>query len=160
MQPGARGVKRELADRNAHAAGALIAEPEDALAVADHDGFDAIEARMRDDAADGVLVWQAQKQAARLAKDVAEQLAAEPDRRRVDDRHHLFDISRQQRVEQRLVAILQAAQEHVTLQVAGLAAKGVEPAFDLHVERRDVRRQQAVQVEFIALRVGKSRCLC
>ena len=52
MQPGAGGVERQLADRNSHAAGALIAEAENALAVADHDGLDAIEARMAEDAAD------------------------------------------------------------------------------------------------------------
>ena len=52
MQPGAGGVERQLADRNAHAAGALVAEPEDALAVADDDGFDVVEARMAEDAAD------------------------------------------------------------------------------------------------------------
>jgi len=34
MQAGAGGVERQLADRNAHAAGALVAEPENALAVA------------------------------------------------------------------------------------------------------------------------------
>ena len=55
MQPGAGGVERELADRDAHAAGALIAKAEDALAVADDDGFDAVEARMRENAADVVL---------------------------------------------------------------------------------------------------------
>src|SRR5580658_5055762 len=43
MQSGAGGVERELADRNAHAAGALVAEAQNALAVADDDGLDAVE---------------------------------------------------------------------------------------------------------------------
>src|SRR5438876_7119930 len=34
---GARGIERELADRDAHPAGAEVAETEDALAVGDHD---------------------------------------------------------------------------------------------------------------------------
>ena len=106
MQPGARRVERKLADRNAHAAGALVAEAEDALAVADDDGLDAIEARIGEDAANILLVRIAQKQAARLAKDAGELLAAEPDRRRIDDRHHLFDVARQQCVKQGLVAVL------------------------------------------------------
>ena len=46
MDAGAGGVERELADRNAHAAGALVAEAENALAVADHDGLDRVVARM------------------------------------------------------------------------------------------------------------------
>ncbi len=76
MKAGARRVQRELADRNAHAAGALIAEPENALAVADHNGLDAIEARVAEDAAYGSLMLQAEKQAARFAKNAAELLAA------------------------------------------------------------------------------------
>ena len=155
MQPGAGGVERQLADRNAHAAGALVAEAEDALAVADHDGLDFVVARMAEDAADQVLVRDAEKQAARLAKDVAEQLAAEADGRRIDDRHHLFDVAGQQRVEQGLVGILQAAQEHVALDIAAEPAKSVEPAHDLVIEFGDVRRQQPVQVERVALVFGE-----
>ena len=109
--------------------------------------------------ANGVLVRQAQKQAAGFAKNVAEKLAAETHRRRVDDGHHLLDVLRQQRVEQGLVGVLQAAQEDVLVQVAGLTAEGGQPALDLHVEGRDVRRQETVQVERIALVVGESRPL-
>src|SRR5580700_10858973 len=141
MKSGAGGIERELADRNAHAAGALVAEAEDALAIADDDGFDAVEARIAEDAADVVLVRIAEKQAAGLAENPGELLAAETDRRRIDDRHHLLDVLRQQRVEQRLVGILQPAQEDVFLHIAAELAKGVEPALDLVVERGDVRRQ-------------------
>ena len=91
-----------------------------------------------------------------LRKMLAEQLAAETDGRRIDDRHHLFDIAGQQRIEQGLVGILQAAQEHVSLDVAAEAAKGVEPAFHLVVEFGDVRRQQAMQVERVALGLGEA----
>ena len=37
MDAGAGRIERQLADRNAHAVGAEIAEAEDALAVGDHD---------------------------------------------------------------------------------------------------------------------------
>jgi hypothetical protein len=141
MQSGAGGVERELADRNAHAAGALIAEAEDAFAVADDDGLDAVEAWVAEDAADVVLVRIAEKQATGFSKNARELLAAEADRRRIDDRHHLFDVAGQQRVEQSLVAILQAAQEDIFLDIAAELAEGVEPAFDLVVERGDMRRQ-------------------
>jgi hypothetical protein len=50
MQPGAGGIERQLADGDAHAAGALVAEAEDTLAVADHDGFDGIEPPVGEDA--------------------------------------------------------------------------------------------------------------
>ena len=114
---------------------------------------------LREDAADVVLVRIAEKQAARFAENARELLAAKADRRRIDDRHHLFDVAGQQRVEQGLVGVLQAAQEDVFLDVAAELAEGVEPALDLVVERGDMRRQQAVQLEGIALGLGKRRAL-
>ncbi len=139
--------------------GALVAEPEDALAVADHDSLDLVVARMAEDAADQVLVRDAQKYTARLAENVTEHLTAETDRRRIDDRHHLFDVAGQQRVEQRLIGILQAAQEHVALYIAAKPAKSVEPAHDLVIEFGDMRRQEPMQVERVAFIFGERRAL-
>jgi hypothetical protein len=71
---------------------------------------------------------------------VAEQLTTHADRRRVDDRHHFFDVAGQERIEQGLVGILQAAQENVALQIAAQPAKGGEPALRLIFELGDMRR--------------------
>ena len=101
----------------------------------------------------------AEKQAAGFAENARKLLASEPDRRRIDDRHHLFDVAGQQRVEQGLVGILQAAQEDVFLHIAAELAKGVEPASDLVVERGDVGGQKAMQLERVALGLGESRAL-
>ena len=157
MQPGAGGVERQLADRNAHAAGALVTEAEDALAVADHDRLDGIKARMRKDARDQVFMRDAEKQPARFAENMAEQFAAAADRRRIEDRHQLFDVAGQKRVEQGFVGILQPAQKHIFLDVAAEAAKRLEPAHHLVIELGDVRRQQPVQVEFVPLGLGECR---
>jgi hypothetical protein len=81
-------------DWNPHSPGALITETEDALAVADDDDLNVIVPRMTDDAAYVVLARNTQKQPARLTENVTELLAAQADRRCVDDRHHLFDIAR------------------------------------------------------------------
>src|SRR5580704_8387889 len=143
MQSSAGGVERELADGDSHAAGALIAKAEDAFAVADYDGFDVVETWMTEDAPNDVLVRQAQKQPAGFAKNMAEKLAAEAHRRRVDDGHHFLDVLRQQRIKQGLVGVLQSAQEDVLVKVAGQTAEGGQPALHLHVEGRDTRRQQA-----------------
>ena len=159
MDAAAGGVERELADRDAHAAGALIAEPEDALAVGDDDDLGAIEPRVGEDLLDAIAVRQAEEQAARLAEQPAEVLAALADRRRVDDRQQLLDVAGEQRVEQRLVGVLQLAQERVALEIGGEAraapGAGATPA------RRasDVRRQQAVQLERVALLLGERRAL-
>ena len=144
----AGGVERELADRDAHAAGALIAEPEDALAVGDDDHLGAVELRIGEDVAHAGAVRQAEEHAARLAEQPAEALATGADRRRVDDRQQLLDVLHQQGVEQRLVGVLQIAQEGVAFQIGGKAAQRREPAADLLVERADGRGQQAVQLEF------------
>ena len=52
MQTGAGRIERELADWNSHTASALIAQAENALAVAHDDGFDAVKSRIAEDVAD------------------------------------------------------------------------------------------------------------
>ncbi len=141
MQTGAGRIERELADRDAHAAGTLIAQAQDALAVAHHDRLDAVEARIAKNAAHPVLKRKAQEQAARLAKDAAELLTAETYRGRIDDRHHLFDVPGQQRVKQGFIGVLQATKESIFLQVCTQAAKRGEPTSDLQIEGSHVWRQ-------------------
>src|SRR5436190_6116005 len=109
MDAAASGVERELADRDAHAAGALIAEAEDALAVGDDDHFSAVELRIGEDLLDALSMLQAQEQSARLAEQPAEMLAAGTHRRRIGDRQKLFDVACQQRVEHRFVGVLKLA---------------------------------------------------
>src|SRR5262249_12959215 len=81
------------------------------------------------------------------------------DGRRVDDRQQLFQVLDQKRVEQGLVGILQFAQDCVAFEVGLEAAKCLEAARYLLVERRDVGGQQAVQVERLALGLGERRAL-
>ena len=159
MDAAAGGVERELADRDAHAAGALVAQAENALAVGDDDHLGAVELRIGEDLLDALAVLQAQEQPARLAEQPAEVLAAGADRRRVGDRQQLLDVARQQRVEHRLVGVLQFAQERVALEIGGEAAQRLQPPRHLLVERRDPRRQQAVQLEIVALLFGERGAL-
>ena len=117
MQAGAGAVERELPDRDAHAACALVAETEHALAVADHDRLDRIEARIFQDLLDPVALRPAQKQPARLRPDMTEELAAFADRRGVDERQRLLEMAGQEAIEQGLIGVLQSAQENITLEV-------------------------------------------
>ena len=119
MDSGAGGVESELADGDAHAAGALVAESENAFAVADDDDANVVMAAMVEDLVDAVAVWIAQEQAARLSPNGAETLAALAHGGRVDERQHLFDIAHQQGVEERLVRVLQVAQKSVLLEGRG-----------------------------------------
>ena len=122
-------------------------------AVDDHLG--AVELRIGEDLLDPFPVLQAQKQAARLAEDMAEALTAEADRRRIDHRHHLFDVPGQQRVKQCFVGILQASQKRISVDVAPLRTESFEPAHDLIVELGNMRGKEPVQIEFIPLLFGK-----
>ena len=63
------------------------------------------------------------------------------------------------RVEQRLVGVLQPAQEDVALEIGLLVAQRVHPAADLVLERADMGRQEAVQPERVALGLGERRAL-
>ncbi len=90
---------------------------------------------------------------------MAELLAREADRRRVDDRQELLEIVDEQPVEQGLVAVLERREADVALEVVGLAPDVLQLEGDLLVDRRHARRQQAVEAEGIPLAGGEGRAL-
>ena len=145
-------VQRQLADRNAHAADALIADAEHSLAVGHDDHGNLTLQPVGEHLAHAVAQRVRQEQPARLAIDVREMLAALRHDRRVDHRQHLGDMPAQQRVEQHLVALLQLAQENVTVEIGRLTPVSLVVAPDLIVQCQYVRRQQTVQAESISLR--------
>ena len=69
------------------------------------------------------------------------------------------DVLLAKRVEQRLVGILQGAQEEIALEIGLEFAQALQPALDLFVEGADMRRQQAMQVKFATLILGEGRPL-
>ena len=82
---------------------------------------------------------------ARPAEQVPVELAGLADRRRVDDRHHLLDVVDQQPVEQGLVAVVQADQEDVPLEIVRLSPVVLHGAHRLHLHRVDSRREKPAQ---------------
>ena len=128
-----------------HAAGALVAEPQDPLVVRDDDQADILGGRRAQDVVDPVDVIGRDPDPARPPEDVAELLAGTPDRRRVDDRQELLEVVGQDPVEERLVAVLQRRQPDVALEVVRLATDVLELERDLLLDRRDPGRQEAAQ---------------
>ena len=59
MQAAGGRVERELADRDAHAARALVAEAQDALVVGDHDQPDVRVGAVAQDLGDALLIVRA-----------------------------------------------------------------------------------------------------
>ena len=92
VQAASGDVERDLADRDAHAVGAEVAEAENALAVGDDDQVDARQRHALEDLVDAPDVVRAEVDAAIPAGDVAQLQAGLADRRRVDDRHHLGQV--------------------------------------------------------------------
>ena len=114
---------------------------------------------MRQNLLDAVPVGIAQKQAVRGAPDLAEPLAAFADGRRVHNWQHLFHVARDKRIEDGFVVVEQVAQKRILLEVAAKPPEDEKSSRDLIFERADVRRQQAVQRENVALLLGESRSL-
>src|SRR5208282_6474779 len=91
----------------------------------------------------------------RSAVNPAELLATESNHRRVNNGHHLFDVSVQQAVEQNLVRVLQRAEIDVTLEIIRFVAIRLIGAHRLLAQRFDLRRQQAMKTERGPLFVGE-----
>jgi hypothetical protein len=159
MHARARGVERQLADRDAHAVGAEIAETEDPLAVGDDDHPDGRRGPVAQHRNHPAAILRADEQPARPPPQMRVALARLPDRRRVDDRHRLGEVIGDEPVEQAFVAILQRDQIDVLLEIRRLAAEAAQRLFELLIEAEHARRQQAAQVQAVALLVRKRGAL-
>ncbi len=74
-----RGVQRQLADRDANAADALITQAQNPLHVGDDDDVDLPPGPIMQDLPDTVAVGIGDEKAARTAVDLAEALAGQPE---------------------------------------------------------------------------------
>jgi hypothetical protein len=153
---GTSGIERELADWDAHPAGAEIAEAENALAIGDDDEAHVLFRPVGEQLLQPTARGDRQIHAARLAKDVGELLARLPDRRRIHERHVRSRVRHQDGVVERLVARLQIRENEVFLQIVLEGGDLGVPARHLQCHRGDGRGQQAFETEGAALRLGES----
>ncbi len=154
-----RRIQRQLANRDPHAARALVAQPQNPLAIRHHDAAHAVISRMLQDRLHPRAIRIAQKHSPRPPPDLREALASLAHRRRIHHRQHLLDVARDQRIEQRLVHILQIAHERIARKIIRQRPKRPQPPLHLFVQRAHMRRQQPMQRELIALRLRKRRAL-
>jgi len=131
MDPAQRGVEGHFSNRDSHAPCALIAESQDSFAVADHDAFHTVVTMVTQDPIDTIFVRIAEEQTSRLSPDLTEALATLAHGWRVHQREHLFDIAHQERIEQRLIGILQFAEKGVFMEGVRLLPQGLHPALNL-----------------------------
>jgi hypothetical protein len=92
VDPGRRGVDRQLADGDLNAADALVADAEDALGVGDDDEVDLVgsEAVLSSDSRSSG--WSIERNTPRGGGIRGEALDRLTDRRGVDDRQHLLEV--------------------------------------------------------------------
>jgi hypothetical protein len=104
---------------------------------------------------DPVFIRGAEEQTSRLSPYFAEALAALTHGRRVHQGEHLVDIAHQERIEKRFVCILQVAEKAVFGEGSRLIRESLLAAPDLFVKSPDVRRQETVQVKYVAFVIGE-----
>ena len=95
----------------------------------------------------------------RVPHDETVLLAGEADRRRVDDRHRQLDVIADEAVEELLVAVHQADEVDVAVEVRLAPVEVFEDEVHLLVLGGDGRRQEAVDAEQLALQEGEATTL-
>jgi len=99
-------IERELADGNAHASHALVADTQDAFAVGDHNDVHFVVWAVAQQIRNAVAQRIGNEQAARPAINLAEVLASERDYRCVHNGHQFFDVIADHPIEKRFVGVL------------------------------------------------------
>ena len=155
-----QGVQRQLPDRDAHPADALIAEAEDALAVGHDDHVRVAVRAVVDHLGKPVAIGIGHEEAPRPPVDLAEALTGLTDGRRVHDRHGLGDVLAEKSVEQRFVAVLQRSQVDVLVEIVTAGGELVPAVFDLLRKGLLCGRQETKEAVFEALLVGECGALC
>ena len=87
---------------------------------------------------------------------MAEFLAGQTHRRRINQRLHLIDMVAQHTKEQGLIAVVQCVERNEFFQRIGYLAQVVQNPHDLFVLGVHMGRQQAAQIKGIAFRIRKS----
>mmetsp|Transcript_25597 Transcript_25597/g.80132 ORF Transcript_25597/g.80132 Transcript_25597/m.80132 type:complete len:512 (+) Transcript_25597:550-2085(+) len=157
VDAGAGRIERQLADGDAHAIHAEVAEPEDTLAVGEDDGGNVLLRPVVQHLADVTLVPQTQVEAPRrLGDDLAPLLACLAHRRRVHERHELGHVAHEQRVVEVRMAALDAREHQVLVNVRGLRPDALNRDAGLHLQVKDASGHQAFEAARVAL--GRGEC--
>ena len=123
MNAGARAIQGDLADGNTHAAGALVAQPQNAFVVRHDNQPDVALGPVPQHVRDTVAILGREPYPARLAENVAVFLARLSDHGRIDDRQQFGGVLYQDAIEEGLVSILKGRQADELLEI-GLFSAG------------------------------------
>ena len=113
MNPGAGRIKDELADRNRHAARALIPRSQDAFVVRYHDKTDVSLMEIPESLGDLTTSVRTQEQTTWTPVDMAVLLASKADGGRVDDGGQALQVLDEQTIKKSLIPIQQSDQPDI-----------------------------------------------
>jgi len=94
-------------------------------------------------------------QAAGAAKDVAELLAREANRGRVDDGEELLEMIEKHSIEEVFIPVVKRRQTDVLFDGRVFSTNVPDDALELFVERRDSVRHQTLETQALTLLLGK-----
>src|SRR6476660_4032321 len=117
MYPGAKRVKRKLADRDTHPANTEVAQPENPFPISDYNHGDVPGGRVVEHRKNILTMRIRNVEAPGPPKYVTVLATTLTHGWGVDDGHHLGDVLLQKPVEKRLVAVLQRRQKDIALQI-------------------------------------------
>ncbi len=148
--PGHR-VNRELADADRHAAEALVTDPEDRGRIGRDREPDVLEGNVRQCPLGLVDVRRRDGKPSRQPVDPAEELHGLCNGRRVNDGQHLFEVFRDECIEEDLVSILEEAQVDVLVERRRLAGKLRVDALLLLIDDGDAGGEEPFELQQVAL---------
>ncbi len=155
VDPRGGHVERELADRDAHAARALVAEAEDALVVRHHDEAHVLVRGVGEHLGHAAPVLGRDPEAACAPEDPAVLLAGLAHGGRVDDRQELLEVVPEHLVEEVLVAVLEGGEADEALEGLGLAGDVAVGPAGLLLHRAHHVGEQALEPELAPLLAGE-----
>ena len=151
-----RRVELQLADRNAHAVGAQVAQAEDAAGVGHADEPHVFDRPVAQHFPDVPLAGDRQIHPVRAAEDVVELQAGLADRRVVHDLEEAGRVRHQGAIEQRLVRVEQIHQVDEPVEVGGLFLELQQDTAQLSFNRLRHVGNQPDQPERLALGLRKA----
>src|SRR4051812_34597706 len=105
MNPGKKGVKREFADGDAHSTKALIAKPQDPLAIRDDDDVDLLLRKLSHHGVDLVFEWIGDVEASLMGIDLAILKRSFSYSGRIDKGKHFGGVTAYELIEEDFIAI-------------------------------------------------------
>ena len=135
----------------------MVTQTQNTLAIGHNDDFDIILLDVIQNLKNLALVFDGNEKPSGLQEIVAEFLARFTNRRRIDNRHHLFDVIAHHFEEKRFIGIVQSIEVEITLDGQGEGAHEGHRTASLFFKRFHSGGQEAPNTHLVSFFFGESR---